>query len=221
MEYGVRGATTYPGKPTMTAGSGYWQDGTQLVRTNVAAFQQLWFDIEAAQLGFTAAVKWDAYWGKYDNGTQAYWMIGPASEGWPLFPAYYATQLLLQTTARGWQVLGVGPWQDDDWKVRDDQGQLLWDQPEKEIAAYAGPNGELTLMGLDTHGRDLNAASTETPAYSIGGLPPSTTFHLAIWNAAGNGENTVAGDVTTNAAGVARFDVPLQAAFALTTVPVT
>jgi len=37
----------------------------------------------------------------------------------------------------------------------------------------------------------------------------------------GDGTNAVAGTITTTAAGVARFDVPLQAAFALTTVPVS
>ena len=40
------------------------------------------------------------------------------------------------------------------------------------------------------------------------------------WNPAGNGENDITGTITTNAAGVARFEVPLHAAFALTTVPV-
>ena len=45
--------------------------------------------------------------------------------------------------------------------------------------AYTGPDGELTLMGLDSHGRDLNAVSSDpAPAYSIGGLPVNTTFNL-------------------------------------------
>lgn len=212
-EFGVRGIQNIPGKPVLQPG--YWTDGTQLSRTNIAAFQQLWFNLASAQLGFTGAVKWDAYWGKYDAGNQAFWMIGPAEEGWPLFPTYHAIRMLLQTTQRGWQVLGVEPWNDDDWLV----GTV--DQPEKEIAAYAGPNGELTLVGLDSRGRDLNAASTEIPAYSIGGLRPLTTFNLAVWNAAANGENTITGTVTTNAAGVARFEAPLHAAFTLTTVPVS
>ena len=87
---------------------------------------------------------------------------------------------------------------------------------------YAGPNGELTIVGLDTHGRTLNAASTEpAPTYSIGGLPPNTKFNLALWNAAGDGENSVAGTIETGPAGVARFEVPLHAAFSLTTVPVS
>ena len=42
-----------------------------------------------------------------------------------------------------------------------------------------------------------------------------------MWNASGDGTNSIAGTVTTNAAGVARFQVPLQAAFALTTVPLS
>jgi hypothetical protein len=212
-ELGVRGIQNVPGKPVIQPG--YWQDGTQLSRTNIAAFQQLWFNLASAQMGFTGAVKWDAYWGKYDAGNQAYWMIGPAEEGWPLFPAYHAIRMLLQTTQRGWQVLGVEPWTDDDWLLGTS------DQPEKEIAAYAGPNGELTLIGLDSRGRDLNAASADMPAYSIGGLPPHAVFNLAVWNVTANGENGIAGTVTTNAAGVARFEAPLHGAFALTTVQIS
>jgi len=217
-EFGVRGILNFAGKPAFQPG--YWQDGTQMSRTNIEAFQLLWFNIVSAQLGFSGTVKWDAYWGKYDNSYNAsWWLIGPAEEGWPLMPAYHALRMLLQTTARGWQVVGVDPWADDDWKL-DAQGRPF-DQPEKEVAAFAGPNGLLTLLGLDTHGGALNAASADPPsAYSIGGLPPYTTFNLAFWNAAANGENSIVGTSTTNAAGVARFQVPLHAAFVLTTVPV-
>lgn len=214
MEFAPRGVPSCGAKPVLAPG--YWEgDCTQIARTNVAAFQQLWFNIASAQLGYSGTSKWDAFWGKYNAGNQAFWMIGPADEGWPLFPTYHAFRLLLQTTARGWHVVGVDPWGDDDWKVG------VADQPEKEIAAYAGPTGELTFVGLDTRARDLNVASPETPAYSIGGLPPFTTFNLAIWNATANGENAVPGTVTTNAAGVARFEVPLHGGFALTTVPVS
>ena len=116
MEYGVRGIRNFEGKPTVE--SGYWEDGTDMARTNIAAFQQLWFDLASVQLGFTGSVKWDAYWGKYNGAYNSlYAMIGPASEGWPLFPAYHALGLLLQTTQSGWQVLQVAPWDDDDWKV--------------------------------------------------------------------------------------------------------
>ena len=217
-EFGVRGVQNLPDKPSIAPW--YWTDGTPMARTNIAAFQQFWFNLESAQLGFAGTAKWDAYWGKYDAGTQAYWMIGPPEEGWPLFPAYHAMQLLLQTTERGWQVLGMAPWADDDWKLNE-SGQPF-DEPEQELAAYSGPAGELTVIGLDSHARDLNAVSTEPPgSFSIGGLPPTTAFTLVVWNAAGDGTNTVSGEVTSSAAGVVRFTVPAQAAFALTTVPVS
>jgi hypothetical protein len=212
-EFGVRGIQNFPGKPAVQPG--YWEDGTPIARTNIAAFQQLWFEVLSAQLGFDGTAKWDAYWGKYDSGTQEHWMIGPADEGWPLFPTYHALRLLLQTTQRGWQVLGVDPWTEDDWTVD------TADQPEKEVVAYADPSGELTLVGMDTHARALNGASSDTPAYSIGGLPPDTTFILAIWNGAANGESGIGGTVTANAAGVVRFEVAQHGAFTLTTVPVS
>ena len=217
-EFGVRGIQNFSGKPAFQPG--YWEDGTQMSRTNIEAFQMLWFDVLASQLGFSGVVKWDAYWGRYDNGyNQSWWLIGPADEGWPLMPSYHALRLLLQVTERGWQVLGVNPWAEDDWKLdAQDQPQ---DQPEKELAAYSGPNGELTLFGLDTHGGALNGASGEpAPAYSIGGLAPGTELNLLLWNAAANGADSVVGTVTANAAGLVRFNVPQHAAFALTTLPV-
>jgi hypothetical protein len=217
-EFGVRGIVKLADGTTIPQ-PGNWEDGTPLARTNIAAFQQLWFCLAAAQLGYAGVVKWDAYWGKYDSSYKAaHYLIGPPEEGWPLFPAYHALRLLLQTTERGWQVLGVDPWTDDDWKLSAEGAAD--DQPEKELVAYRGPAGELTLIGLDSHGRALNAASAEAPSYSVGGLPPHTTFNLAVWNGDGTGENSIAATVTTNAAGVARFTVPLQGAFALTTVPV-
>jgi hypothetical protein len=214
-ESGVRGIINMPGKPATDPG--YWQDGTQISRTNIAAFQQLWFDLASAQLGFSGSVKWDAYWGRYTSTyNEAWYLIGPASEGWPLFPAYHALRLLLQTTQQGWQVVQVAPWDDDDWSLS------APDQSEKELVAYADEAGHLTLMGLDSHGRDLNAVSADpAPVYTIGGLPPNTTFNLALWNATGDGESVPAGTVQTGPVGVARFEVPLQAAFSLTTVPVS
>jgi hypothetical protein len=129
-------------------------------------------------------------------------------------PSYHALRLLLSTTERGWQVVRVAPWARDDWDP------LVRDEQEKEIAAYVGSSEQLTLVGLDTRGRLLNTASGETPSYSIGGLAPSTRLNLAIWNASGDGRTAAATEIVTSAAGVARFTVPLHAAFALTTVDV-
>ena len=213
-EMGVRGITDMPGNPTPQPG--LWADGTPLARTNISAFQMLWFDLVAAQLGYSGSVKWDAYWGKYDfNYAASHFLIGPEEEGWPLFPSYHALRLLLQTTQRGWEVVRVDPWAEDDWQAG------VPDQSEKELAAYASVDGQVTLMGLDTHARELNSTSTDMSAYSIGGLPANTMFNLALWNVSGNGENSLTGTLTTDAAGVARFEVPLHAAFSLTTVPVS
>jgi hypothetical protein len=230
MEFGIRGYNTCAGKPTLPVTDVvYYRDAncTDIWRTNIAGFQQLWFNIDAAQLGVAGTAKWDAYWSMYDRSSpvnQLYWMVGPPTEGSPLTPTYHAMSLLFHVTTPGWQVIGVDPWESNDWSVPAfgvTGGSTSDDQPEQELVAYAGPNGELSVVGLDTRGRDLNTVSTDPPSqYSIGGLPPNTTFHLALWNAAGDGQNSIAGPVSTNAAGVARFEVPLQAAFALTTVPV-
>ena len=229
MEFGMRGNNTCGTKPSFQY-LYYGADPTcpELWRTNISGFQQFWFNVDSAQLSVAGTSKWDAYWSRYDNssaGNQLYWMIGPPTEGSPLTPSYNAMWLLFHTTAPGWQIIGVDPWDSSDWGVptyRQNVGDTTNDQPEQELAAYYGPAGELTVVGLDTHGKSLNVASTDPPSsYSIGGLPPNTTFTLAEWNATGDGTDSIAGPVTTNAAGVARFAVPLQAAFALTTVPVS
>ena len=222
MEYGVRGYNTCGTKPTVSFM--YYLDAncTELHRMPLAGFHKLWFTIDSAQLGFDAAVNWDLYWGVYDRTkppNQSFWAIGPPTEGWPLYPSYYAMQLLLETTARGWQVLGVDPWTANDAAARYDNQTR--EQPEQELTAYNGPDGQLTIVGLDTNGRSLVAPNGESSSYSLGGLPPYTTFTLALWNATGDGTNSVAKPITTSAAGVARFVVPLQAAFVLTTVPVS
>ena len=112
-------------------------------------------------------------------------------------------------------MLQVAPWEDDDWKLG------VPDQAEKELAAYADDAGPPDADGARlARPRPQRRVGRGGPEYSIGGLP-ATTFTLALWNATGNGENSLAGTVTTNAVGVARFEVPLHAAFALTTVPVS
>jgi hypothetical protein len=230
MEFGVRGFNSCPGKPTLPAANqSYYRDATctDVWRTNIAAFQQLWFNVGSAQLGVAGAAKWDAYWSRYDLSSannQYFWTIGPPTEGSPLTPTYHALSLLFHVTVPGWQIIGVAPWDQSDWAVPayGVEGHSSSDTPEKELAGYAGPNGELTLVGLDTSGRNLNGVSPDPPApYSIGGLPPNTNLTLALWNASGDGANSISGTVPTNAVGVARFQVPLHAAFALTPLPVT
>jgi len=199
-EYGVRGIKTLN---NVTANPGFWQDGTPLTQTNVNAFQQAWFDVLSARLGYLGTSKWDSYFGKYDNGTQAYFMIGSPLNGWPLYPIYQVVHLWTMTVKPAWQVVG-----------------LDGEAGTKLLAAYSSTTGDLTLIGLDTAGAQLNTASPTQDSYSIGGLPPSTPFKLVIWNQNGDGQNTTAGTIVSDAAGVATLTAPLQSVFALTTAPV-
>lgn len=226
MEYGVRGYDTCGTKPLVKFAYYLDESCTEIRTMSLAGFHKLWFSIAAAQLGFDAVVNWDLYWSIYDRSVppnQSFWTIGPESQGWPLYPSYYAERLLLQTTARGWQVLQVAPWTTDDAAARADgvDPVIVPDQAEQELTAYSGPDSQLTLLGLDTTGRSLVAPNGSSSSYSIGGLPVNTVFNLVEWNSNGDGLDSVAGTILTNAAGVARFEVPLQAAFALTTVPVS
>jgi hypothetical protein len=228
MEYGARGLDNCAGK-TLSRNTYYAADPScpSIQRTNIAGFQQFWFAVASAQLGYVGAAKWDAYWGVYDftlSPPQVYWTIGPAAEGSPLMPSYHALTLLFHTTVPGWKVIRVEPWDESDSGVETYgiEGHSSKDTPEKELAAYVGPDGEMTILGLDTNGRALNVASSTTPSqYSIGGMPANTNFRLVVWNATGDGTNSIAGTVATNADGVARFEVPLHAAFSLTTLPVS
>jgi hypothetical protein len=204
MEYGVRGIRTIGS--TTFVDPGVW-DATQQIpvtETNVNAFQQGWFDVLAAQLGFAGTVKWDSYYGRYDNGSQAYYMLGRWDDTmiWRINPVYEVVRLFTQVTRPGWNIIGV------------EQDSML---DTRLAAGYAGPKGELTVIGLDRAGGQLNGSSSTLVPYAIGGLPPSTTFQLVEWNRDGDGGTDGAGTVVTDGQGVARLDVPLQAIFALTT----
>lgn len=198
-EFGVRGHRD-PGD----AGPGTFDDGAPLGNTNANAFQHAWLDVLAPRLGFAGTVKWDAYFGRYDAKPQAYTMIGPPQEGWPLRPVYHLTRLFTAAVRPGWKVLGVegakGP---------------------RILTAYAGPQGELTLFGLDTQGALLDTTSATVSTYTIGGVPPATTFRLQLWNADGTGTLAAPLAVTSDASGVIRIGAPLQCVFALTTLPLT
>jgi hypothetical protein len=198
-EYGVRGVRTFNGAPA--GDPGVWIDGTPIAQTNVAAFQQAWFDILSARLGYQGTSKWDAYFGRYDNGIQAYYMIGDPAQGWPLFPLYNLMHLVTTTVKRGWKVV----------EVDELAGTRL-------LTSYAGPNGQETVVGLDTAGSQLNTVSTTQVTYVIGGLPASQNFRLAIWNQAGDGLDGPTTTVKTDVAGVATIVVPQNGVFVLTTL---
>jgi hypothetical protein len=194
-EYSPRGIRS----PTGPVDPGAWQDGTPLAQTNINAFQSAWFDLLASNLGYYATTKWDAYFGKYDRGTQAYYMIGSPQEGWPARPTYNVLRLFTSTTAPGWRVVSVGG----------SYGNAL-------VSGYTGPNGAVTVIGLDIDGAQLNAPSPTQVPYSLGGLPPNTTFQLVVWNPDGSGQLAPAVSAQSDAAGVLTVTIPLHAVFALT-----
>jgi hypothetical protein len=196
-EYGVRGLRTFNGAPQVDPG--VWEDGTPVNQTNVSAFQQAWFDVLSADLGFLGTSKWDSYYGKYDNGTQAYYMIGSPTDGWPLYPIYNSVRLLTSTVGAGWRTVNVAS---------------VPNTP-RLLAAYAGKAGEHTVVGLDTAGAQLNTVSPTAMSYTIGGLPPSKSFQLTLWNAAGDGLLGAPTPAATDAAGVVTISVPQHAVFAL------
>jgi len=199
-EYGVRGKRP-PGDP----GGFPTPTGEPLGQTNLAAFQHAWFLILAAQHGFVGTVKWDCYYGKYDQGTQAYYAIGPAPE-WPLYPMYFLLWLVTNTTKAGWRVVEVS---------------RNTTAPTKQLAAFVGEGGEQTILGLDTAGATLNGVSATTNSYTIGGLEPNTDFNFFVWNRDGEGKLVLDRKISADSDGVATVAAPLHAVFALTTSTLT
>ena len=74
----------------------------------------------------------------------------------------------------------------------------------KHLAAFAGGDDELTILGLDSEGADVNTTSSTRVDYTIGGLPPRASFSLLLWNKSGNGQIVRDSTVTANADGVAQ-----------------
>jgi hypothetical protein len=199
-EYGVRGQRIFNGGPQVDPG--VWDDGTPITQTNVSAFQHALFDVLAAELGYLGTSKWDAYYGKYDNGTQAYYLIGAPQNGWPLYPMYNFMQLLTTAVRRQWSVVAVD----------------AVPGTSRSLAAFLGKQKQQTVVGLDAAGAQLNASSPAQVSYTIGGLPPSKPLNLLIWNEAGDGLVGPVHPVASDAAGVVAITVPQQAAFVLTTL---
>ena len=199
-EYGVRGLRTFNGAPQVDPG--VWQDGTPITQTNISAFQHAWFDVLAADLGYLGTSKWDSYYGKYDNGTQAYYVIGAPQSGWPLYPMYNLLQLFTTTVKRGWQVVAVDSVPDTS----------------RILAAYLGKKKQLTVIGLDSAGAQLNAGVPTATPYSVAGFPPSKPVNLLIWNANADGLVAPRQKVTADANGVVNVSISQHAVFVLTTV---
>jgi len=199
-EYGVRGLRTFNGVPQVDPG--VWEDGTPITQTNISAFQHAWFDILAADLGYLGTSKWDSYYGKYDNGTQAYYAIGAPQNGWPLYPMYNLLQLFTTTVKRGWSVVAVES----------------VPATSRILAAYVGQKKQLTVIGLDTLAAQLNVGTAATTSYTIAGFPPSKPVNLLVWNANADGLVAPRQNVTADSNGVVNVTIAQQSVFVLTTL---
>ena len=201
-EFGIRGYPLIQGSSNFQPG--FWLDGTPMEQTIAAAFQEGWFMVRATQLGYTGLVKWDLYNAKYDNGTQDFSTIGPGGDGWIVRPSYHLLQLLISTAEPRGSVVEVTPSPDAP--------------PSALLSAYVAPLGGVTVWGLDTRAWEISSVSNAPIDYSIGGLPPNTTFRLLVWNGDGSGTNVDFGPLESGPEGTVAFAVPLNGIFALTTV---
>jgi hypothetical protein len=204
-EFGVRGLEGFEGERSFEPG--YWPDGSPMSETNTAAFQQAWFNIRAAQLGYSGTVKWDVYPAKYDAGTQDHSTLGPAARGWPARPVYHVLKLMTHTMQpRGGSIVELVPAGGAD--------------PSKLLTAYVSPANDITILGLHMDGGSIPTSSSEPVVYSVGGLPPNTHFRLLIWNGDGTGRIVDKEFVATTAAGTLEFTAPLDSVFAVTSTPI-
>jgi hypothetical protein len=198
-ECGVRGLKT---SHSVTEDPGFWQDGSRIAGTRINAFQRAWFALEAAKKGFSAVIAWDAYFGKYDKKAMRHYSLlgGPReAEPWPRRPAFRAMRLLMRAVEPGSKVVAV------------DGGS-----PSQRVVAFTRDE-QLTIAGLDTAGRMLNAASPHTSTYEIAELPKNTTFQLCFWNKNGDGQNSFNDEARSNGSGRITITAPLHSMFVLTT----
>lgn len=204
-EFGVRGLETFEGETSFNPGS--WPDGTGMSETEMSAFQHAWFNLRAAQLGYSGTVKWDLYPAKYDTGTQDFSALGPAADGWPERPVYNLLQLLgITTEPRGGHTVEVTT------DAAGARGKLL--------TAYVSPANDVTVLGLHKAGGSISATSHDPVTYGLGGLPANASFRLLVWNGNGTGTNVDYGFSSTDANGAIEISVPKDAVFALTTTPI-
>jgi hypothetical protein len=207
-ECGAKGLDIFNKKTNPTGGPkpGRYIAGNRKIdvgRTKVAAFQQAWFLITAAQQRYSGVLKWDCHYGVYDNAPQTAYAIGkPGRKGWPLYPSYHLLRMVTLTTEPGWDVIEVAP---------------LDNHATQRVAAFAG-GGDLTLLGLDAERADKNEPSSKSSTYMLSGLPARKRFSLLMWNRGGGGQLVIDSTATTDARGhLPPISVPLQSVFALTT----
>jgi hypothetical protein len=121
--------------------AGYYQNGdgsiTPVNETNIAAFEQAWFNMLSVNKGFTGLSKWDFYRAQYDFTYQDHSLIGylfnptTGEDRWPFPPAYYMEWLMANTTGQHWQILGYNG-----------------ASGAKLISPFRGSSGDLTVFAM-------------------------------------------------------------------------
>lgn len=195
-EYGIRGEKV--------AGDAYANPGylrgskTPIGWTNVNAHKHALFHIDGLNAGMAGFVKWDCYKAKYDNGNQYFSVIGPGSEGYPLYPSYWMTWVFTHTCAAGWKVVSAVP--------------TVGAGSPKSLAAMTDGGENFTLYAL--------GKSTSQVNFKVGGLPANRTFQVIVWNDDLMGGLTRSKSVSSDASGVVSFDVKSGSFAAVTTLDV-
>ena len=213
-EYGVRGIKTLNGKKIMDSDpyrggaltatlAGYYEapDGsiTPVNETDLAAYEQAWFNMLSVNDGFVGMSKWDFYRAQYDFTYQDHSLIGylfnaaPGQDRWPLRPSYNMEWLMANTTGQHWQVLGQSG-----------------SSAARLITPFRGPHGELTIFAMSTD----QAAGTVT----IGDLPRDTEFRVLIWNGNGDGKVAEGAPICSGGSGTVSVSTPAGGMVALTTL---
>ena len=213
-EYGVRGVKSYQGVALKVADPyrngfmvavdpGMYIDPSgnlvNISETNIAAFEQAWFNMLAANDGFAGFSKWDFYRAQYDFGFQDHSLIGyifnpaPGQDRWPLRPSYYMEWLMANTTGQHWQVLGTAG-----------------SSGAKLVTPFRSPTGDWTVFALSTDKADAT--------FSIGNLPRGTEFNVLAWNADGSGQVSNLGTANASGTGTVTVHAPAGSMLALTTL---
>lgn len=190
-EYGARGDTINTGceDPGCLTGT-----VIPIGDTVINAFQHAWFQMKAMNYQYVAAVKWDAYKAKYDNGTQYYSEIASATGGYSTKPAYNMTRLFTRTSLPGWQVVGV-------------TGAVTG----KLVSAMNDPvTGNMAVYALND--------TTGTTTIAVGGMPANKQFRLLVWNDEATGGIKHYGTVQTDSAGTIAVTLNTQSFAAFTTL---
>ena len=193
---------------------------TDIARTNIAAFQQLWFDLASAQLGFTGLGQVGRVLGQVRRNVQLVVLPDRAGRQRDGRSSRRTTRLrlLLQTTQRGLAgAAGVEPWEEDDWKVGVRRPAREGDRRVRRRRRAADADGPRLARP-----RPERRSPPSRPRTASAGCRRTRTFNLvALERDRRTARTRSPARSRPNAAGVARFEVPLHAAFALTTVPVS